>query len=357
MDRDKPGVLDFFAGSGLVGLALAPYFNLLWANDVCPKKAWVYEANFGLEKFHLASVTSINGRDLPQAALSWASFPCQDLSLAGKTGGLEASRSGLVWQWLRVTDEMQSRPRLLAAENVTGLVSKNQGQWYRTLHKAIASRGYRLGAMLLDAAIFLPQSRPRIFVVAVRKTATIPSSVLDSGPNWLHSKAIVRAAQGLDDWLWFKAPKPGPRVLKLSDLVDFKAPCFEEDKNRKILSLISPQHRLRLQNSDLLVVPGYKRVRNGRQVLELRFDETAGCLRTPQGGSSRQFLLIRREFSWQARLLTAQETLRLMGAPESFRLPQNYNQGYKAMGDAVATPVCSFLAEHILQPLAAEAES
>ncbi|MDR0620904.1 MAG: DNA cytosine methyltransferase [Deltaproteobacteria bacterium] len=346
------GFLEFFAGSGLVGTALAPRFNLLWANDICPKKADVFRANHGSGTFHLASIASINGRELPTAFLSWASFPCQDLSLAGKSAGIHASRSGLVWEWLRVMNEMPARPPVLVAENVVGLVAWNSGSQYRQLHGAMAERGYRVGAFVLDAIRWLPQSRPRIFVVAVHKTAPLPSELLDRGPNWLHSKAVTKAAQGLDDWLWWKMPEPGPRGLSLSDIVDWNAPCLDEATAKKTLALVPEEHMRRLQKSGLKAVPGYKRTRNGRQVLELRFDGVAGCLRTPQGGSSRQFLAIRRGGGWQVRLLTVKETARLMGAPETYRLPGKYNDGYKAMGDAVAVPAVAYLAEHILWKLA-----
>ena len=99
--------------------------------------------------------------------------------------------------------------------------------------------------------------------------------------------------------------------------------------------------------------PGYKRTRNGRQVLELRFDGIAGCLRTPEGGSSRQLLVLKRDGVLTTRLLTARETARLMGAPDRYQLPENYNDAYKAMGDAVAVPAVRFLAKNLLLPLCA----
>ena len=55
----------------------------------------------------------------------------------------------------------------------------------------------------------------------------------------------------------------------------------------------------------------------------------------------------------RTRLLTVRETARLMGAPDDYKLPGSYNDGYKAMGDAVAVPVARFLAENLLAPIAA----
>lgn len=105
-------------------------------------------------------------------------------------------------------------------------------------------------------------------------------------------------------------------------------------------------------NSRPAVFPGYKRTRNGQQVLELRFDNVAGCLRTPEGGSSRQYVVIYKDGRFTTRLLTVQEAARLMGVRDSYRILGTYNDGYKAMGDGVAVPAVRHLARHLLRPLA-----
>src|SRR5262245_34103342 len=134
--------LDFFAGSGLVTQALRPFFDVAWANDNCAKKAAIYKANHHADAFHLGSIEEVDGRELPQCALAWASCTCQDLSLAGPIDGITGKRSGLVWEWLRVLDEMKSRPPILVAENVLGLVSAQNGAPYRAVHEALVARGY-----------------------------------------------------------------------------------------------------------------------------------------------------------------------------------------------------------------------
>src|SRR5260221_6592192 len=80
--------LDFFAGSGLVTEAVKPYFTAVWANDSCKKKAAVYCAYHPKDRFRLGSIHTITGAELPRSTLSWASFPCQDLSLAGNLQGI-----------------------------------------------------------------------------------------------------------------------------------------------------------------------------------------------------------------------------------------------------------------------------
>ena len=350
--QTNPKFLEFFAGSGLVAQGLDPYFDVAWANDICEKKAAVYKANHGKKHFHLGSISDVCGNDLPHAALSWASFPCQDLSLAGLIAGINGERSGLVWEWLRIMDEMNAPPPVLVAENVTGLVSVDAGSHYRILHEALRSRGYLTGAIILDAVKWVPQSRPRVFVIAVKDSIEIPSQHVAKSPNWMHPSSIIKAAEGLEGWVWWNMPEPPSRKHNLSDLIEWDAECDEPAATARNLSLIPSKHREKLSDNNVVVAPGYKRTRNRNQVLELRFDGVAGCLRTPKGGSSRQFIVLKRGNELKTRLLTVRETARLMGAPDSFKLPGGYNDGYKAMGDAVAVPVARYLARHLLSPLA-----
>lgn len=345
--------LEFFAGSGMVSHALAPFFNVMWANDICAKKAAVFAANHQGQPLTLGSITDVHGANLPYSVLSWASFPCQDLSLAGNGEGIRAKRSGLVWEWLRVMDEMPQRPPILTVENVVGLVSSDSGKHYKELHNALVKRGYRVGAMLLDAVRWLPQSRPRIFAVAIDRSIKIPPSLYTDKPTWAHSTAIQKAAAGLKGWLWWNLPEPEPRSLTLSSIVDFNLPCHDAATSKRNLAMVPEGHKRQLEKCSLLVVPGYKRIRHSKQVLELRFDDVAGCLRTPAGGSSRQYLVIKQSGIWRTRILSPLEAARLMGAPDTFQLPGTFNDGYKAMGDAVAAPVAAYLAKHLLSPLAA----
>jgi len=347
----KPAFLDFFAGSGLVSHALSGWFELVWANDVCAKKAAVFAANHPGKPFVLGSVADVRGGDVPPAAVSWASFPCQDLSLAGAAKGIRASRSGLVWEWLRVMDAMAVSPPVVVAENVVGLVSANDGRHYKELHEALTARGYRVGAVVLDAVHFVPQSRPRVFVVGVGADVDIAPALVGDGPNWLHPASVARVGQTLPDFVWWRLPRPRPRRCALSDLVDRSLPCHDAATSQKNLALIPAGHWRRLQESGLPVVPGYRRIRDGRQVLELRFDDVAGCLRTPAGGSSRQLLVLREEGGYKTRLLTAGEAARLMGAPRRFQLPGSDAEAYRAMGDAVAVPAAAYLARHLLSRL------
>lgn len=335
---------EFFAGSGLVAYGLKGMFRPVWANDISDKKAAVYHSNFKDNHFVLEDIKNVTGNKLPYAHLSWASFPCQDLSLAGSLGGINAARSGLIWEWFRILRETQQRPTVLLIENVAGLLTANKGKNYEKLHHALLELGYKSGAILIDAVNFVPQSRLRVFVIAVKKEMLIPHELTDTSPNWLHNKAAVNLGKNLPEWIWWKAEKPAKRGSNLRDILDFTIPYDKDD----VLRLISPRHKKKLDNMNEAIVTGYRRTRNGKQCLELRFDGIAGCLRTPDGGSSKQFIIVKRNEKAHARLLSMREAARLMGAPDSFILPDSYNDGYKAMGDAVVMPVATFIGESFL---------
>lgn len=339
---------EFFAGSGLVAYGLKGMFSPVWSNDINERKATVYKANFVHDHFLLGDIKNVNGAELPVAHLSWASFPCQDLSLAGNMKGIFADRSGLVWEYLRVLDEIKDKPRVLALENVSGLLVANNGENYRNLHQALRERGYRCGAVFLNSELFLPQSRPRIFVIAVRDDVRIPAGITGEGPNWLHNKVAAALGTDLEGWIWWKTEKPEKPSIKLENILDYDAPFDKDD----VLRLVPQRIMDELNSYESVVATGYRRTREGHQQLELRFDGIAGCLRTPAGGSSKQYVVVRRNGENHARLLTVREAARLMGAPESYSLPGSYNDGYFAMGDAVVLPVAKFIGERFLLPLA-----
>lgn len=336
---------EFFAGSGLVCHGLSGSFRSVWANDISSRKATVYRSNFDADIFHIGDVSHVHGEDLPKAMLSWASFPCQDLSLAGNIDGIYSTRSGLVWQWMRILDELgKDAPRVVCLENVAGLVSAHGGSDYRHLQTALEKRGYKTGAVLINADRFIPQSRPRVFVIGTK--GRIPEDSVSDAPTWAHPTSVQTVGRAIEGFIWWSLPAPEPREHDVADILE-DVPFDKDD----VTSLIPASHLKKLEDSGLAYATGYRRTRNGRQVLELRCDGVAGCLRTPAGGSSRQYLVRKDENGLHARLLTAREVARLMGAPDSLELPGSYNDAYFAMGDAVAVPVARYLSEHLLRGL------
>jgi DNA (cytosine-5)-methyltransferase 1 len=93
------------------------------------------------------------------------------------------------------------------------------------------------------------------------------------------------------------------------------------------------------------------------QRAEIRFDDIAGCLRTPAGGSSRQIIMVVEGEQIRSRLLSPREAARLMGLPEDYKLPQNYNEAYRLAGDGLSVPAVRYLAANLLEPLLNAASS
>jgi DNA (cytosine-5)-methyltransferase 1 len=364
--------LDFFAGSGLVQLGLAPEFETLWANDNCAKKQAVYVANHPRDKFHLGDIQDVRGRDLPAADLAWASFPCQDLSLAGNLNGINTgTRSGLFLDWIRVLKELGDhgkRPPVLVAENVVGFIVSDQGKHFQRAYLSLRSLGYRVGAVVVDAKAFVPQSRPRAFIIAVSQDVKLDGLSQQYPSEPFHPTGLVRTSFTINDpeWIWWSLPIPQGKTPAFSDFCERDAPCDPPSKTRELCAMLSALNRKKLDAArrakSSFAGTAYRRTRPDRegekiQRLEIRFDGIAGCLRTPNGGSSRQTVIVVDDGVVRSRLMTVRECARLMGAPDTYKLVGTYNDGYRAMGDAVAVPVTRWLTRHLLAPLAARGRS
>lgn len=375
-----PRFYEFFAGGGMARAGLGPGWDCAFANDFDPRKAAAYRDNWGADHLVCGDVGALSPADLPgRADLAWASFPCQDLSLAGARAGLggpeAATRSGTFWSFWRLMTALRAEgraPRLVALENVPGLLRSHGGRDFAALCAALAAGGWRVGALAVDAAEFLPQSRPRIFVLAADARLPIPPALTAPGPDpRRHPRALCEAQAALGPeaaaaWVWWRLPAAPPRILALADLVE-ETPagvCWNaEAKTDRLLALMAPLHRARVAEAQAAggrqVGAVYRRTRPGpdgpRQRAEVRFDGAAGCLRTPAGGSSRQTLLVVEGARIRSRLLSPREAARLMGLPETYRLPARYSEAYHLAGDGVAAPVVRFLAAHLLEPLLAAA--
>lgn len=356
---------DFFAGVGMVDLALAPRWRCVWANDFDPKKAAIYTANHGNGHFLLGDVADVTGSNLPAPVdMAWASFPCQDLSLAGWRRGMMGGRSGTFWEFYRVMGELHrsgQRPSIIVLENVVGLL---QGQDFVSLCNALASLDLQFGALVMDAAKFLPQSRPRVFVVAVDRALDVSKFTVQALDKAWATPALMDAhdrlpAQLQSHWRWWNVPVPNARIERIESIIENEPQgvgWHSEADTARLIGMMSATNRAKLdaalQSNRREVGFLYRRTRNGLQRAEIRFDGVAGCLRTPTGGSSRQTLMIVEDGKVRSRLLSPREAARLMGISDSFELPDSYNEAYHAMGDGVAVPVVRWLGENLLAPMA-----
>ena len=365
---------DFFAGGGMAGCGLGAGWKCLFANDIDAKKAASYRANHhGGRELLLKDVATVTSHEISGSAdLDWASFPCQDLSLAGKGAGLAGKRSGMFkpfWQLVRDLHAEGRGPVMIAVENVYGAITNNGGRDFATLAASFADLGYRFGAVVIDAVHFLPQSRPRFFIIGVRGDQRIPDgSTLDAPSAMWHPRALIEGHNLLSNtaksrWVWWNLPAPAARTTRLSDLIEEQpvgVKWHSSTETTYLLDMMTDFNRKKvaaaMELGIKMVGTIYRRTRpdaNGikRQRAEVRFDEIAGCLRTPAGGSSRQTIIVVEGERIRSRLLAPREAAALMGLPDSYVLPTRYNDAYKLAGDGVAVPVVRHLAQSIFEPV------
>jgi DNA (cytosine-5)-methyltransferase 1 len=354
--REQPSFYEFFAGGGMARAGLGPGWTCLFANDFDTKKGRAYAENWGARELIVGDVGRLSPVDLPgRADLVWGSFPCQDLSLAGAGAGLAGSRSGAFHPFWRLVEGLVAEgraPKLIAIENVIGTLTSHGGRDIATICRRFAAAGYRWGALAVDTALFTPQSRPRLFVIGVRADLPIDPALLNSEPfDPFQPPALRRVCEG---GLWWRLPEPLRRNVAFADLVE-DAGWDPPAKTARLLSLMSPLNFAKVEaarrSGRRMVGSLYRRTRNGVQRAEVRFDDVAGCLRTPAGGSSRMTILLVDGERVVSRLISARETARLMGLDDSYRLPKAYNAAYHLTGDGVAVPVVRHLAAHLFEPL------
>ncbi|MGA7236794.1 MAG: DNA cytosine methyltransferase [Bryobacteraceae bacterium] len=367
-----PDFYEFFAGGGMARAGLGPDWHCLFANDFDPKKGRTYRENWGDDELKIADVRSLATTDIPGcSSMAWASFPCQDLSLAGGGAGLTGDRSGAFWPFWKLVETLVAEgrgPGIVALENVCGTLSSHGGKDFATICGAFNRSGYSVGALVIDASLFVPQSRRRLFVIGVRAGMRLPENLAGNSPSspWC-TQALTAAYEKLPpsvkaNWIWWKLPLPLPRKASFADIVEDapeQAHWYSPAETRRLLDMMSSVNRAKLQQARMenrrIVGTLYRRTRKddcGRKVqrAEIRFD-ISGCLRTPAGGSSRQVVLVVEVEALKARLISSRETARLMGLPDAYKLPENYNEAYHVTGDGVVVPVVRHLAHHLFEPL------
>jgi len=182
-----------FDGSGGFPLGgLLAGIKPLWASEIEPFAVRVTTKRLPQIK-HYGDVSSLNGAELPPVDIITFGSPCQDMSIAGKRGGLDGSRSSLFYEAVRIIKEMRCAtngryPRFAVWENVPGAFSSNKGEDFRAVLESlcrvkdesvsvpqcekwtaageILADGFSIAWRVLDAQYWgVPQRRKRIYLV------------------------------------------------------------------------------------------------------------------------------------------------------------------------------------------------
>ena len=241
-----------------------------------PKKAEAYRRRFGAGELRVCDVASLKPADLPPGAdLAWASFPCQDLSLAGAGAGLSGARSGTFHAFWDLMEELRA---------ARGRAGKRGGRDHvprrarlRDDPRAHGDGGVSIRAGGARCGPLAAAVEAAAFVVGTRDPAA--TGELGFG----HTRALVEAHAALDPclrerWIWWPLTPPPARTLQLRDVLEADAREWHSaDQTRHILSLMSDRNRRKVESAK----PGsvgtvYRRTRAGRQRAEVAFRRDLG---------------------------------------------------------------------------------
>ena len=295
----------------------------------------MYKENFGEEHFLLGDIHKLSTADAPDCALFTASFPCNDLSVAGARNGLNGKQSSAFWGFVRLLREMKSRrPPLILLENVPGFLTSHRGEDFRSALEALNKLGYVCDAFMLDASSFVPQSRLRLFVVGAQGLPAEPVSGLT--PSAARPAKLADFVLSHPTLRWNIRPFPLPRPKRitlediLEDLPEDSPMWWNRERAEYFVNQLSAKHSAvaarMISQPRTSYGTAFRRIRKGKSMAELRVDGIAGCLRTPRGGSGRQILFKAGLGQYSARLLSPRECARLQGVPDaSFRIDVSSN--------------------------------
>lgn len=371
MERPKTllTLAEYFAGIGLVRMGLQPHgWQVIFANDISEKKYEMYGAFFRDAKAHyvVKDIFEITSVDVPPSTLATCSFPCIDLSLAGNMNGMiRGDHSSAFWGFIRILKAQgESAPPLILVENVPGWLYSNKGKDFRATVQALNKLGYACDVFILDALRFTPQSRLRVFLVGTKfPVIHTTAELILTRPKSLLSDQLKKNIVANKDLRWFYNEIPEPPPLNSDGLAriiermsDSDSRWWSEEETNRHLAMMKKLHRERVvqlaQGKQIAYRTFFRRRREGQQRAEVRDDDLSGCLRTAVGGSGKQFLIRVGRGCVKMRAMTPREYARLQGVPDDYPITVNGVQALTGFGDAVCVPVISWIAKHILNPLA-----
>lgn len=319
--------IDLFAGIGGIRTGFASQggrcvFTSEW-NDFSKK---TYMENFHDHHPFVGDIVPFPAEDVPDHDVLLGGFPCQPFSIAGvskknslgRPHGFECTTQGtLFFDVARII--AAKRPAAFMLENVKNLVSHDKGNTLRVILQTLQGElGYEVHYRIIDGQHFTPQHRERIIIVGFRGK---------TGFTW-------------DD---LHLPEEGPRIGTILHREDGSEPALPWDGNRYFdceRQIVQPKYTLTPKLWDYLQAYAAKHRAAGNgfgyglvqpdsvaRTLSARYYKDGSEILVSQGGHRRP------------RRLTPRECARLMGFPDSFRIPVSDTQAYRQFGNSVVVPV------------------
>lgn len=169
-DYDCIRIAEIFSGIGTFSLALkykGAKYKTVGFSDIDKNAILAYHKIHGEDIINYGDIEKMD--QLPDCDLCTWSFPCQDISLAGKQRGMvEGTRSNYGYVFLGVLERTRRKPKVLVMENVAQLMSEAFRKDYLKIFYWLSSMGYRSQTRILNAKNYgIPQNRDRVFIVSI----------------------------------------------------------------------------------------------------------------------------------------------------------------------------------------------
>jgi DNA (cytosine-5)-methyltransferase 1 len=329
--------IDLFAGIGGIRTAFEDIggqcvFTSEW--DSYAQKT--YAANFPDGHPIAGDITEVNENEIPNHDVLLAGFPCQPFSIAGVSkknalghahGFADETQGTLFFDVARIIQAKQ--PRAFLLENVKNLQSHDKGRTFDIIKRTLTEElGYDIYVKVIDAAHFVPQHRERIIIIGFKDQVGF-------------------------DWAALQLPAKGERKLaEIFHKMDGTEPALPWDegryfdhKKKKVLPKFTltdnlwiylqryaEKHRLKGNGFGFGLVTG----KDISRTLSARYYKDGSEILIKQTRKN-------------PRRLTPRECARLMGLPDTFKIPVSDSRAYRQFGNCVAVPVIREAAR-LMQP-------
>lgn len=320
-------LIDLFAGIGGIRLGFEAHggecvFTSEW-NEFSKK---TYIENHGDHHPFVGDIVPFPAEEVPDHDVLLGGFPCQPFSIAGvskknslgRPHGFECTTQGtLFFDVARII--AIKRPKAFLLENVKNLLSHDKGNTFEVILQTLRNElGYDVHYKVIDGQHFTPQHRERIIIVGFREK---------TGFSW-------------DD---LQLPAVGPRLGFILHKTDGSEPMLPWDEDRFF------DHERHAVQSKYTLTPnlwaylqGYaekhRAAGNGFGFGMVYPDSVTRTLsaRYHKDGSE---ILVWQGKNKRPRRLTPRECARLMGFPDTFKIPVSDTQAYRQFGNSVVMPV------------------
>lgn len=333
--RNRPGQIDFtfvdlFAGIGGIRAGFeAAGGRCVYTSEWNKWAASTYTANFGEEHPVNGDITKVTDADaeIPGHDVLLAGFPCQPFSIAGvskknslgRPHGFECLTQGtLFYDVARII--AAKKPAAFLLENVKNLLSHDRGRTFETIRQVLKDElKYEIHHKVIDGQHWTPQHRERIVILGFREKSGFSWDALQLPKESPKMRDILHREDGSEPYL----EHDGHRYVDADGKVQPKYTLTE--KLWKYLQSYAEKHRLKGNGFGFgLVTPD-----DVSRTLSARYYKDGSEILVSRGKGKRP------------RRLTPRECARLMGFPDTFRIPQTVSdtQAYRQFGNSVVVPV------------------